>query len=134
MARADGEGAVKVVLDPEIDPQNIVHGKRKRRRTKRLVDTDEWQTEYQNLILDDVPTSELSAALIDDLGSDDDTSHDERGSSSEDEEELPHTSDEDFIDDDDDRYDGCQSDSDEFQVLTDSSDENDDDSDHEEEE
>jgi hypothetical protein len=49
-----------------LDPQNIITGKRKRRRTSRFVDSKEWQDAYGKLILDDIPAEEIEAALVDD--------------------------------------------------------------------
>ena len=50
-----GAGAGAESDDDGIDLGNIVSGKRRRKTTTRLVDSSEWQHEYQQLILDDDP-------------------------------------------------------------------------------
>lgn len=47
----------------EVDPSNIVTGRRTRRGTKRLVDSKDWQQSYMSLVLEDVPEGEIEAAL-----------------------------------------------------------------------
>lgn len=85
--------------DDGIDVGNIVTGKRRRRPTTRLVDSTEWQHEYQQLILEDVPANEITAALLDDELDDEarysDEDEDEDDGSSGDEDDVA-----DFIVDD----------------------------------
>ena len=101
--------------DDGIDVGNIITGKRRRRPTTRLVDSTEWQHDYQQLILEDVPENEITAALLDDqlddeaLYSDDEEEEEEEedGSSGDeddvadfivDDSETEGSDDDDFID------------------------------------
>ena len=59
-----------LAMSLEIDTSNIVDGSRSRRKTRRLVDSKEWQDDYERLVLDDVPQEELVAALVADVTDD----------------------------------------------------------------
>lgn len=86
VAMSDSPTPKRAAPDEGLDVTNIITSKRRRKPTKRLVDSQEWQAEYRHLILEDVPDSELAAALDDE--------HFEDGV-------APETDDEDEDDDDD---------------------------------
>lgn len=96
--------------DDGIDIRNIVSGKRHRKSTTRLVDSTQWQHDYQQLILDDVPANEINAALLDeelddDEGSDNEGEGQDEGVSSDDDDDVS-----DFIVDDSDNEDSDRDD------------------------
>lgn len=94
----------------DLQTSNIITGKRKRRSTTRLVDSEEWQSSYSKIMLEDVPDNEVFAALQDEcLDSDDEQYSDDEISLSESEEDNDfivndaETEDDDFSADEDSR-------------------------------
>jgi hypothetical protein len=68
-----------LAMSLEINTSNIVEGSRRRKRTRRLVDSAQWQKDYGRLILDDVPQDELVAALIADVSEDPEIESEDEG-------------------------------------------------------
>lgn len=76
-----------------IDKKNIVTGKRRRVPTRRYAEDVFSSPEYREMMLSDVPASEIDAALVDEnLSDDEDYSDDDSdGDSDDDDESAPST-------------------------------------------
>lgn len=102
-AAMQSPGGKRTPSDDGIDATNIICGKRRRKPTRRLVDSKEWQDEYQQLILEDVPENEVEAALLDDqLDADTDDDDNDDDDNDEDEDVLSEESDDFIVTDDED--------------------------------
>jgi len=87
----DGDGDVEGATEPSpvaneldgIDPRNIVEGKRARRRTVTYEEKVFASDEYRRMMLDDVPSDEMTALASDNDTADDDDEEDENYSENE---------------------------------------------------
>lgn len=87
-----------VIPDSNVSAMNILSTSRKRKKPERLVDSEEWQASYEKIALEDVPDSELHAAIVDE-NFNEDIPYSDDDDSSEDDNKICTEEDLDFIED-----------------------------------